>query len=92
MDTSLFVACLNLLFFPPLIMLPFLKTSMSNSLTLRIGVILLGCGLAGQSFAVFYGLDQLHGWGTLWALKDVGAAFISIGIVLSTLNKEGIWR
>lgn len=79
METSLYVAYLDLFVAPLLLMLTFAIGLRKVPFLVRVGYGVLAMGLLAQSWAVLFGMDQLHGWGTMWALKDVGAAIMAFG-------------
>lgn len=52
-------------------------------MTFRLAIGVFAFGLFFQAFVVFTDLDQLSGWGYLWAVKDLAGLIIAIrGIVL----------
>ena len=82
MDLSLFTAYLNLFTAPILLTLSFSKSPTPMFFLHRLGLSTLSFGLFGQSFVVLVELDQLRGWGQLWALKDIGCAILSVSAIL----------
>ena len=83
MDLSIFTACLNLFTAPLLFTLAISPSPTPMYFLHRLGLAVLSLGLFGQSFVVFVELDQLRGWGQLWALKDIGCFLLAVSAIWS---------
>lgn len=83
MDLSIITAYLNLFSAPILFTLSISKSPSPMFFLHRLGLGTLALGLFGQSFVVLVELDQLKGWGQLWALKDIGAALLAYAAIVS---------
>jgi len=83
MDLSLVTSYLNLFTAPLLFTLAISPSPTPMYFLHRLGLGTLALGLFGQSFVVFVELDQLRGWGQLWALKDIGCFILAFSAVWS---------
>lgn len=91
MDTSTFVAYLDLFIAPILMIMLFSQRLSFVPIIIRTGAAIAAAGLMAQTIVVFTGMDQLNGAGTLWALKDIGLAVFTVGLffyVCNCVNKK----
>jgi len=86
MDLSLLVSYLDLFSGSILFTLSITKSPTPMYFLHRLGLATLGLGLLAQSFVVFTELNQLEGWGQLWALKDIGCFILAVSAITGYLR------